>query len=158
MPKKQKNNISHLLDILDSLSPFSLQESWDNSGLILGSKDGSFKQIYVALEVTQELLEQIKKLNLTQDDFESPDLSHEGCQMAHIFERLCGFAVISQGYMIVDCTYGITYSRILYLLLNLKKFIISSLITVRVTKKKKLLIKVLRIPVFAMKLKNNSNM
>ncbi|MCL9820667.1 Nif3-like dinuclear metal center hexameric protein [Helicobacter sp. 14348-15] len=60
MPKKQKNNISHLLDILDSLSPFSLQESWDNSGLILGSKDGSFKQIYVALEVTQELLEQIK--------------------------------------------------------------------------------------------------
>ena len=60
MPKKQKNNISHLLDILDSLSPFSLQESWDNSGLILGSKDASFKQIYVALEVTQELLEQIK--------------------------------------------------------------------------------------------------
>lgn len=33
----------------------------------------------------------------------------------------------------------------------------SSLITVRVTKKNKLLIKVLRIPVFAMKLNNTSN-
>ena len=77
--------------------------------------------------------------------------------MAHIFERLCGFVVISQGYKIVDCTYGITYSRFLCLLLNLKKFIMSSLITVRVTKKNKLLIKVLRIPVFAMKLKNTSN-
>lgn len=107
--------------------------------------------------VRAELLDQIKKLNLTQDDFESPDLTHEGCQMAHIFERLCGFAVISQGYKIVDCTYGITYSRFLCRLLNLKKFIMSSLITVRVTKKNKLLIKVLRIPVFAMKLNNTSN-
>ena len=107
--------------------------------------------------VRAELLDQIKKLNLTQDDFESPDLTHEGCQMAHIFERLCGFVVISKGYKIVDCTYGITYSRFLCLLLNLKKFIMSSLITVRVTKKNKLLIKVLRIPVFAMKLKNTSN-
>ncbi len=107
--------------------------------------------------VRAELLYQIKKLNLTQDDFESPDLTHEGCQMAHIFERLCGFAVISQGYKIVDCTYGITYSRFLYLLLNLKKFLKSSLITVRLTKKNKLLIKVLRIPVFAMKLKNTPN-
>lgn len=107
--------------------------------------------------VRAELLDQIKKLNLTQDDFESPDLTHEGCQMAHIFERLCGFAVISQGYKIVDCTYGVTYSRFLYLLLNLKKFLKSSLITVRLTKNNKLLIKVLRIPVFAMKLKNTPN-
>lgn len=60
MQKNLKNSISQILVDLDSLSPFSLQESWDNSGLILGSKEGSFKQIYVALEVTQELLEQIK--------------------------------------------------------------------------------------------------
>lgn len=60
MQKKLKNSISQILIDLDSLSPFSLQESWDNSGLILGSKEGSFKQIYVALEVTQELLEQME--------------------------------------------------------------------------------------------------
>lgn len=107
--------------------------------------------------VRADLLEQIKKLNLTQDDFESPDLSHEGCQMAHIFERLCGYTVTSQDYKIVDCTYNVYWSQFLYFLINLRKFLKASIISVRVTKKNKLLIKVLRIPVFAMKLKNNSN-
>lgn len=107
--------------------------------------------------VRAELLEFIKKLKITQYDFESPDLSHEGCQMAHIFERLCGYTVISQGYQIVDCTYNIAYSKFLYFLLNLKKFIMSSIITVRITRKNKLLVKVLRIPVFAMKLKNGTS-
>lgn len=64
--------------------------------------------------VRADLLEQIKKLNLTQDDFESPDLSHEGCQMAHIFERLCGYTVTSQDYKIVDCTYNVYWSQFLY--------------------------------------------
>lgn len=107
--------------------------------------------------VRADLLEQIKKLNLTQDDFESPDLSHEGCQMAHIFERLCGYTVTSQDYKIVDCTYNVYWSQFLYFLINLRKFLKASIISVRVTKKNKLLIKVLSIPVFAMKLKNNSN-
>lgn len=107
--------------------------------------------------VRAELLELIKKLNITQDNFESPDITHNGCQMAHIFERLCGYTVTSQGYKIVDCTYNLNLSQFIYFLINLKKFLQASLITVRVTKKNKLLIKVLRIPVFAMKLKNSSN-
>lgn len=107
--------------------------------------------------VRAELLELIKKLNITQDNFESPDITHNGCQMAHIFERLCGYTVTSQGYKIVDCTYNLIFSQFIYFLINLKKFLQASLITVRVTKKNKLLIKVLRIPVFAMKLKNTSN-
>lgn len=107
--------------------------------------------------VKAELLELIKQLKISQDNFESPDLSHDGCQMAHIFERLCGYTVTSQGYQIVDCTYNITYSKLLYSLLNIKKFVMSSIISVRVTRKNKLLIKVLRIPVFAMKLKTDPN-
>lgn len=107
--------------------------------------------------VRAELLELIKKLNITQDNFESPDITHNGCQMAHIFERLCGYTVTSQGYKIVDCTYNLILSQFIYFLINLKKFLQASLITVRVTKKNKLLIKVLRIPVFAMKLKNTPN-
>lgn len=104
--------------------------------------------------VRAELLELIKSLKLNQDDFESPDITHEGCQMAHIFERFCGYAVISQGYKIVDCTTNVFVSQFIYFLLNLRKVVMASILTVRITKKNKLLIKVLKIPVFSMKLKN----
>ena len=104
--------------------------------------------------VRAELLELIKSLKLNQDDFESPDITHEGCQMAHIFERFCCYAVISQGYKIVDCTTNVFVSQFIYFLLNLRKVVMTSILTVRITKKNKLLIKVLKIPVFSMKLKN----
>ncbi len=55
-----KNSITEILATLDSLSPFYLQESWDNCGLILGSKEGSFKQIYLALEVSANVLDQME--------------------------------------------------------------------------------------------------
>lgn len=107
--------------------------------------------------VRAELLELIKKLNFSQNDFESPDITHEGCQMAHIFERFCGYAVISQGYKIVDCTTNVFISKFIYFLLNLRKIVMTSILTIRITKKNKLLIKVLKIPLFSMKLKDNSN-
>ncbi len=106
--------------------------------------------------VRAPLLKFIQNLNVTQDYFESPDLSHEGCQKAHIFERLCGYTVTRQGFKIVDCTYSVVWSQFLYFLINLKKFLQASIVTVRVTKNNKFLVKVLRIPVFAIKLKDNS--
>lgn len=48
-----------LLEILDSTSPFELQEKWDNSGLILGALEKEFSKIYLSLEVTLELLERM---------------------------------------------------------------------------------------------------
>lgn len=59
MPQKS-NKISTLLEVLDTLSPFSLQESWDNCGLILGGYDREFSEIYLSLEVDQNVLEQAK--------------------------------------------------------------------------------------------------
>ena len=59
-----KNNIAEILEKLDTLSPFALQESWDNSGLILGSKSRNFQKIYLALEVTQSILEQMEENSL----------------------------------------------------------------------------------------------
>ena len=59
-----KNNIAEILEKLDILSPFALQESWDNSGLILGSKSRNFQKIYLALEVTQSILEQMEENSL----------------------------------------------------------------------------------------------
>lgn len=103
--------------------------------------------------VRAELLEMIKKLNFTQKDFESPDLTHEGCQMAHIFERFLGYCVISQGFSIVDCTTNVAVSKLIYLTLNLRKIIMTSIFTVRITKKNKLLVKILKIPVLAIPLK-----
>ncbi|WP_299547626.1 Nif3-like dinuclear metal center hexameric protein [uncultured Helicobacter sp.] len=48
-----------LLEILDSISPFELQEKWDNSGLILGALDRRVSQIYLSLEVTLEILKKM---------------------------------------------------------------------------------------------------
>lgn len=49
--------ISELLKVLNQISPFELQESWDNSGLIIGSKNDSFSNIYLSLEVDRYILE-----------------------------------------------------------------------------------------------------
>ncbi|MDD6055435.1 MAG: Nif3-like dinuclear metal center hexameric protein [Helicobacter sp.] len=51
------NKISTLLRFLDSFSAFSLQESWDNCGLLLGSENREFNNIYLSLEATKENLE-----------------------------------------------------------------------------------------------------
>ncbi|PAF46542.1 Nif3-like dinuclear metal center hexameric protein [Helicobacter sp. 12S02634-8] len=45
-------SVSTLYDLLNTLSPFNLQESWDHSGLNLGSMQQDFTDIYVCLEVT----------------------------------------------------------------------------------------------------------
>lgn len=52
--------IAKILEILNSISPFELQESWDNCGLILGECNAEFKQIYLSLEVTYGILEQME--------------------------------------------------------------------------------------------------
>ena len=53
--------INNLLDTLNTISPFDLQESWDNSGLILGSRNDEFSNIYLSLEVDRNILESIPK-------------------------------------------------------------------------------------------------
>lgn len=120
-------------------------------------KEQKFKYIAGTMfMVRAELLEMIKKLNFTQKDFETPDQTHEGCQMAHIFERFLGYAVISQGFKITDCTTNVFVSELVYLLLNLRKIIMTSIFTVRITKRNKLLVKILKIPVLAIPLKKKS--
>lgn len=53
-----------LLEILDSISPFALQEKWDNSGLILGALEREFSTIYLSLEVTLENLKTMESNSL----------------------------------------------------------------------------------------------
>ncbi len=56
--------IGEILGILDEIAPFSLQESWDNSGLIVGSKEDMFSKIYLSLDVDSELVKSLENNSL----------------------------------------------------------------------------------------------
>lgn len=45
-------------DFLDEFAPFSSQESWDNSGLLVGSFDKEVERVAVVLDLNKETLDQ----------------------------------------------------------------------------------------------------
>lgn len=49
----------HILNSLNHLYPFELAESWDNIGLLLGRDDNEITQVYLSLDVSSEVLEQV---------------------------------------------------------------------------------------------------
>ncbi len=49
--------IKDIYQHLDALSPFELQEKWDNSGLIVGSMDQEFDSVVIALDLDLDLVE-----------------------------------------------------------------------------------------------------
>lgn len=53
-----------LYDFLDTLSPFATQASWDNSGLLIGSREDEVEQIYLSLDVDSVLLEEVAENSL----------------------------------------------------------------------------------------------
>jgi dinuclear metal center YbgI/SA1388 family protein len=50
--------LREIYDYLDSISPFSSQESWDNSGLIIGDMDRDVLQVVVSLDIDEEMIDQ----------------------------------------------------------------------------------------------------
>ncbi len=56
--------LKKIYKLLDAISPFELQEKWDNSGLIVGSFDDKIKQIVLSIDLDEELIEQHKKHTL----------------------------------------------------------------------------------------------
>lgn len=59
MPK-----VKEIYQICDEISPFSLQEKWDNSGLNLGSMEQEFENVYVCLEVDNSIAQSVKPNSL----------------------------------------------------------------------------------------------
>lgn len=59
MPK-----VREIYQICDEISPFALQEKWDNSGLNLGNMDQEVEQIYLSLEVDMPLAQSLKPNSL----------------------------------------------------------------------------------------------
>jgi dinuclear metal center YbgI/SA1388 family protein len=56
--------LREIYDFLDSLSPFVLQEKWDNSGLNIGSMDRKIDNLYISLDVDMDILEDMKPHSL----------------------------------------------------------------------------------------------
>jgi len=50
--------VGEIYDILDSLSPFELQEKWDNSGLLLGSKEQDARRIVLSVDIDFQMIEE----------------------------------------------------------------------------------------------------
>ncbi len=53
--------IEQIYNYLDKLSPFELQDSWDNSGLLLGSMNQEINKIALSIDVDEELIESLDK-------------------------------------------------------------------------------------------------
>jgi dinuclear metal center YbgI/SA1388 family protein len=56
--------IKDIYNFLNNLSPFELQEKWDNSGLIVGSQNDEFEEVYITLDMDIEFLDKVKENSL----------------------------------------------------------------------------------------------
>ena len=56
-------NISSVIEYLEEIAPPALQESYDNAGLIAGSRDWECTGILVSLDATLEVIEEAKNQN-----------------------------------------------------------------------------------------------
>jgi dinuclear metal center YbgI/SA1388 family protein len=52
--------IKDIYNFLDNLSPFELQEKWDNSGLIVGNMDNIIKKVYISLDLDSNNIKDIE--------------------------------------------------------------------------------------------------
>jgi dinuclear metal center YbgI/SA1388 family protein len=51
--------LSDIYKALDEISPFELQESWDNSGLIVGDFTQDIKKIVLSIDLDEEMIESL---------------------------------------------------------------------------------------------------
>ncbi len=56
--------IKEIYKFLDELSPFELQEKWDNSGLLVGSFEDEFQRVYISIDLDEEILDDIEENSL----------------------------------------------------------------------------------------------
>ncbi len=56
--------ILEIYDFLNELSPFELQEKWDNSGLLIGDFDEEISQIALSIDVDEKLIDSLENNTL----------------------------------------------------------------------------------------------
>ena len=53
-----------LYDVLNEISPFNLQEEWDNSGLNVGDFESDIERIYISLDIDDYVINNLKENSL----------------------------------------------------------------------------------------------
>ena len=53
-----------IYDVLNEISPFYLQEEWDNSGVNVGDFDSEIKKIYISLDLDNKVLDLVEENSL----------------------------------------------------------------------------------------------
>ena len=56
--------IKDIYEFLNSISPFELQEKWDNSGLLVGNMSDSFESLYLSMDLDLDLVKTLKPNSL----------------------------------------------------------------------------------------------
>lgn len=56
--------IGEIYEILDTISPFELQESWDNSGLLVGDYGQSVERVVVSVDIDMKMVEEADEKTL----------------------------------------------------------------------------------------------
>jgi dinuclear metal center YbgI/SA1388 family protein len=56
--------VKHVYNYVNYLSPFKLQESWDNSGLLVGDINQEINKIYISLDLDIELVDSVEENSL----------------------------------------------------------------------------------------------
>ncbi|MBE6753379.1 MAG: Nif3-like dinuclear metal center hexameric protein [Ruminococcaceae bacterium] len=54
--------VGDIYDIMDQLAPFETQEEWDNSGLLIGSREDEATDVLVTLDATARAIDRAKEL------------------------------------------------------------------------------------------------
>ena len=56
--------VQSIYDVLNEISPFELQEKWDNAGLLVGSFEDEIENIYISIDLDEELVSSVKEKSL----------------------------------------------------------------------------------------------
>jgi len=56
--------LQEIYNFLDSISPFELQEKWDNSGLVVGDFVQEIREVILSLDIDEELIKNAKEGSL----------------------------------------------------------------------------------------------
>lgn len=56
--------LQKIYDVLNEISPFNLQESWDNSGLILGNINDEIQNVYISIDLDLALANNLEENSL----------------------------------------------------------------------------------------------
>ena len=56
--------VQEIYNVLNELSPFELQEKWDNAGLLVGSMDDDIENIYISIDLDEQLVDEASEKSL----------------------------------------------------------------------------------------------